>query len=343
METNLQIEENQFDSDNATSSDKISLLLEAICNADYDITESVLKQGTNPDEYSSEPINVKIPLIEAAKTGNAKLVELLLTYKADPNSRTFGANQTALQFAALEGHIEATQVLLQYNADVNIISFYDERTALHYAAIKNCEQIVTLLLKSKAHVDLYDVCGEKPIHAAARYGSINSILVLINHQPEDINVKTCNGKTSLHLAIEHEQVAAIKILLENGASIDIPDNDSITPLQLAAEKNNFKVSKLLNIQALKNYLKELSTHQDTDRLSLFGYKAVDKKKAAEALKSVVCDKQNPACLNIYKNFLNDGHLKEIYTSLLPVIKKVEAKYKSTSEYELNTVRFNNHN
>ena len=84
------------------------------------------------------------PLLWAAKSGFAEVVEVLLKLSSDPPSLTSAVNEdgsSPLHLAAREGYIDCVRHLLESGANVNAINATDSSTALHWAASKNHAQV----------------------------------------------------------------------------------------------------------------------------------------------------------------------------------------------------------
>src|SRR5207253_10926278 len=62
------------------------------------------------------------PLMNAAASGHAEAVKLLLDRGADPNVKDVNQGQTALMFAAALGRTEAVNVLAERGANLNMVS-----------------------------------------------------------------------------------------------------------------------------------------------------------------------------------------------------------------------------
>ena len=63
--------------------------------------------------------------------------------------------------------------------------------------------------------------------------------------PLIINQKNIGGATALHIACRESNTEAVKILLENGASLNIADNEGWTPLMRASLVGNADIVEML--------------------------------------------------------------------------------------------------
>ncbi|KAH0559934.1 hypothetical protein GP486_003549 [Trichoglossum hirsutum] len=106
----------------------------------------------------------------AAQNGHIKVVNRLLTAKADVNAAAgAGGGRTALQAAAGGGHLEVVNRLLAANVDVNAAAAGNKgRIALQAAAEGGHLDVVDRLLDADADVNAADVYNsETALHAAA--------------------------------------------------------------------------------------------------------------------------------------------------------------------------------
>jgi ankyrin repeat protein len=112
-----------------------------------------------------------IDLLCGFGTGDAKLVEVLLSYGADANPRT-GCITTPLLSAITHSHSDIAAVLLNHGADPNATGGSDS-TPLTMAAGAGNAAIVTGLLGHGARANTPNKEGNTPLIEAARYGRID--------------------------------------------------------------------------------------------------------------------------------------------------------------------------
>lgn len=78
--------------------------------------------------------------------------------------------------------------------------------------------------------------------------------------------------TPLHVAVWFDDFAAVGLLLDTGADPLAPpdfDDDTLSPLTLAARNGNGKIARLLWDRAAAQQLEELHLHRANDGLRLF--------------------------------------------------------------------------
>jgi ankyrin repeat protein len=176
----------------------------AVINGNLEIAEHLLHRNFDPNaEYIKG-----IPLLLAVNANDAKMVELLLSKKADPNiddgepllraaandnieiartlvysgaiangSRNHNARRPLCE-AARNGNISMATFLIGKGARVNARSGYFGRTCLHTAAERGHLEMVIFLLNQGANPDIQDYSGAKPIDYARRESYIGIVRIL---------------------------------------------------------------------------------------------------------------------------------------------------------------------
>ncbi|XP_008294394.1 ankyrin repeat and SOCS box protein 2-like [Stegastes partitus] len=95
--------------------------------------------------------------------------------------------------------------------------------------------------------------GWLAVHQAAWFGQEACLRMLLIAQPGMVNKRTARGETPLLVAVGKLQLQCAEVLLDNGADLDIMNNDKETPLYKACERNNpAMVAMLLNHGAAVN-------------------------------------------------------------------------------------------
>lgn len=323
------------------NSDGLTPLHLAAHNGNYNMVSFLIKIGADVNFVTPREVGRQTPLFYAVFQNHLEVIDLLIANKADIDAVNV-QGQTVLhcilEILFREQLLDEQRIkvieklIIEYKANVNIADFYG-LTPLYIAVEGNSTFIVEILLKNSAKINFVQsfimYLEQKPLlHIAILNGNIDIFTLLLKysretvaHNNEAAYVDSVDkfGRTALHLAVEKGLSAFVKILLEYKASIDIRDKQGDKPIDIAQRKVDTDIVHLINIQSLNNYLKELSQRPDSHRYGLFGCTAGEKRKAAEALKRVVCDNENSKCLESHKKALSEGRLKKIYDSLYPVI------------------------
>lgn len=123
--------------------------------------ESLLKE--DPRLICSKDERGIMPLQLAAERHSTKVVELLLTHKADVNASD-DEGLPPLFEATLSNDLEMAQLLLANGADVNSRENSLGRTPLDYATLYGEKKMAELLLAHGAHVNAKNDTGRTPLH-----------------------------------------------------------------------------------------------------------------------------------------------------------------------------------
>ena len=130
-----------------------------------EIAELLLARGAKwgTGESAIDPEGTRIR--EAARRGDAKLIELLVSKGADPNRKSKGGG-TPLLSAVNGRHTEAVRALLAAGAKADD-RFLDDNSVLHFAAETNRIDIAKLLIAAGADVNATRKSGWTPLHIAS--------------------------------------------------------------------------------------------------------------------------------------------------------------------------------
>ena len=192
----------------------------------------------NKDKIKQE----EILLLLAAEYGNAKLIKQLVEiFNVNPNvkDRNF---YTPLHMAWSRlnvGCIDAIVELLKAGADLNV------KDELGKAPIPGLNFLPMDLDKDEIVLKLIKL-QRKPLHFATAKGFVPGIGDLIKDGISP-NARDDIGNSPLHIASMSREIPleALIELLKNGALPDIENNKRETPLQVAIEKGNEKVVRIL--------------------------------------------------------------------------------------------------
>jgi ankyrin repeat protein len=165
----------------------------------------------------------------AAEVGDAATLELLLEAGANADSPN-AEGMTALMAVARTGNVDAAKILLEHGATVDARETFGGQTALMWASARRHPEMIELLVSRGAAVDARSAVRDyqRHIQAEGRPKSLDS-----------------GGFTPLLYAARENCGACVDVLLEQGADIDLPDPDGVSPLHLAIMNANWDLAKKL--------------------------------------------------------------------------------------------------
>jgi ankyrin repeat protein len=137
----------QHASPNAALGDATTPLHWAAYHDDLPLARLLLASGASPEPRTR--LRGLTPLLMAAESGDAALLDLLLKAGAEVNA-TNDSGTTTLMIAAASGSAEAVRTLLAHGADINAREKTYGQTALFFAADRNRADVVRLLLSKGA-------------------------------------------------------------------------------------------------------------------------------------------------------------------------------------------------
>ena len=211
----------------------------------------------------------------AAQAGHKKVVEYLLSIKADPNKRD-PLKHTALHIAITNDHPEVALLLISKGADINVKESHG-MTPLHYAAEARNVSVVEALLKSKANPKAKTDSGITPLISAIDWSmgemqdkpypvAQSSQICRLLAPVSDINAIYEDGVihyTALLYAVRFMQYEIIKLLLENKADANITNKGGSTALDIADvmimgtyDENDKPTDRTKEGMAIQNILKK---------------------------------------------------------------------------------------
>ncbi len=193
------------------------------------------------------------PLMYAAETGRAKLVEILLEAGADPAAKD-SANQTALDLAWNKGHSrigEMIQSRLPEAAQAGKSRTQKQWSAMLLAAAKrgdidDAERAIAAGADLNAADSVGEDFGKTPVALACEHQRVDVLKLLIaaganvDTNPDEI-VPTMNNDSPIHLAAESGHAPCVRLLLESGATPELRNENGETPLLLALHEDHSDV------------------------------------------------------------------------------------------------------
>lgn len=169
-------------------------------------------------------------------------VSLLLRYGVPLNAGLFGF--TPLMEAARSGSAEMVQLLLRHGADISQRSDIESWNALGHAAEGGNTAAFRVLAEAGSPLDLCDLYGQPLFHRLARLGRVEEMSIALQHGLP-VDLRDGMQQTALMLATHGDNAATLAFLLSHGADLEAQDADGLTPLMHAARFGNAEAAALL--------------------------------------------------------------------------------------------------
>jgi uncharacterized protein len=150
----------------------------------------------------------------AVRLGDVQEVQRFIKEGADPNDKSFFAEETALMIAAKQGNLYMVRLLIDKGARVNARG-KDGWTGLIWAAHDGHLEVIKLLIEKGAKVNAKSKKGETSLINAATMGHLEVVRLLID-KGADVHAKTKDGDTALKLA-EKGYTEIVDLLKAHGA------------------------------------------------------------------------------------------------------------------------------
>ncbi len=177
-----------------------------------------------------------IPLIEAAKTGDAAAVRALLDRGVDVDASEPDGT-TALHWAAHNDDLDLAARLVRAGAAVDATTRHGV-APLALAATNGSPGVLGMLLEAGADPNRASGEGETPLMTVARNGVVSAIAVLLEHGAEVDAVEGWRGQTALMWTASQDNAGAAGALIAAGADLHARSAGGFTPLLFAAREGS---------------------------------------------------------------------------------------------------------
>ncbi|XP_018905298.2 ankyrin repeat domain-containing protein 27 [Bemisia tabaci] len=179
------LDNNNFPLPENPSKDK-SQLCHPLCSCDScEKQMSIILCNTVPTVYSCDDRGFTVLHI-ACLFGRPKIVDLLLSYGANPNVQDYSGS-TPLHYAAARGHQNALLLILHATSDIIEQPDNEGNTALHLATENGHDGCVKALLYFAEHngipfnINMTNNQGDTALHFATRWGYENLVQLLCDY------------------------------------------------------------------------------------------------------------------------------------------------------------------
>ncbi|CAB0037873.1 unnamed protein product [Trichogramma brassicae] len=225
------------------------------------LTESLLRRGSNPNLIDENGSTVLHLLCDERANDNRDLVQMVLELSHD-EYRPVDINildkygESPLRYALSHGHTRAAEK----SADAELTETFFEicgeqlqvnsrnqkgQTALHLALQYGNKQAIESLLTRSADPNATDENGSTPLHVVCEYSEddydlMQMLFELSNdeYKPLQVNLQDNLGNTPLHTALYSDRKNFAQLLLRNGSNPNLGNKDGRTALHILALRNH---------------------------------------------------------------------------------------------------------
>lgn len=202
----------------------------------------------NPIDSTKENVVQKNSVVDLVSKNDLKAVKTALDQGADINSQDKDG-RSLLLIATVKKYIEMANLLVSYKADVNLQDHQSD-SAFLYAGASGQTELVKLFLRSGARFDIFNRYNGTALIPACERGHTETVKILVTTKGFPVNHVNRLGWTALMEAVilgdgsgKYQEI--VSLLKENGADLNIPDQDGRTPLQHADDLGFNEIVEIL--------------------------------------------------------------------------------------------------
>ena len=260
-------------------------LVKAVQSLDYEQVEYLLLNEHENVESRREKDHKSLVHL-ACINGDQKMLLILLKYGCNINSLDF-ENMTPLYDAITSNNIKFVDFLIKdLKMDINHKDVQN-RTPFYWTCCKsNIEMIKYIMSYPEVDINFPSLMGRTALSKSCWNGQLK-VVELLCSQPNinTINKLDCNNRSPLHNAVWGEfggregkkmpsgsptdNPEIVQLLIDNGAELEIKDNDGNTPFMISASTNGVESMKILMKYNIN--LNEINNNYETGLLQAAKY------------------------------------------------------------------------
>ena len=231
---------------NGTSDDAFTALMIASYFGQLDAVNFLIKHGAGVHHKD----NLGYTALHHAVThdlGSCELLSCLIKNGANVNAQA-NDNRTPLMIASEYNHVNSVIFLTDHGANIDLQD-REGYSSLHYAAgnISDLCDVLDFLITNGADVNAFTNDKFTPLIIASNCNNLNVVNSLIKHGA-NIHLVDRYGRTALHYsitAVDHDSVTVLRSLIKNGADVNALTNDNCSPLMMSSLSGSVNVVTIL--------------------------------------------------------------------------------------------------
>ncbi|EDQ84663.1 uncharacterized protein MONBRDRAFT_34616 [Monosiga brevicollis MX1] len=147
------------------------------------------------------------------------------------------AGMTAAIWACYYDRVHHLGKLKRAGADLGAADV-DGKTCMHWAVQPNAVQCLAALAQQSSRLRLRDRIGRTALHYAAELDAKAAAKLLLRHDPTLVTEVDHRSRTALHYAAVCGGSRVLRVLLKHGASVNALDEDGLTPIDYARQRQH---------------------------------------------------------------------------------------------------------
>ncbi|KAL6636217.1 ankyrin repeat-containing domain protein [Neocallimastix sp. 'constans'] len=212
---------------NKVSNKGITPIFNACLSGNENLVKYLIGLGA---DINKECISGETPLFYACSGKNEDLVKYLIEEKGADINKENDYGQTSLFDACESGNENIVKYLIENGADINKENERWE-TPIFSACLSRNENLIKYLIEQGADLNREDEEGETVLSSVYSWGNEKLMKYIIEYDTNiDINEELLKACKNINEDL-------VKYLIENGADINIKNDDDETPLSLVYGKN----------------------------------------------------------------------------------------------------------
>uniref|UniRef100_T1JMC7 Uncharacterized protein n=1 Tax=Strigamia maritima TaxID=126957 RepID=T1JMC7_STRMM len=197
-----------------------------------------------PDEDGDLPLHIAI--VREDLTSVHSILQLMVQHRQCIDLFN-NLRQTPLHTAVTVNNAMIVRMLLHNGANMASVDRKGD-SALHLAVKCGAKDCLVQMLEypqSEKLISSLNYDGLAPIHIAVLKNDANSIKSLASQNADIDIVDGKSGRTPLFLAVENNLIHMVELLVSLGASVNLANFSSITPLIAATDRGNKAITSIL--------------------------------------------------------------------------------------------------
>ncbi|XP_025083080.1 ankyrin-1-like isoform X2 [Pomacea canaliculata] len=216
-------------------------IYQAAYGGNKELTQLLLESGADVTVVTTSGDTV---MHGAVYGNNLDIVELFITAGCAVNGVNKAGQTPLMSGIASRSNIRILKSLIEADADLNQPESSGLRTPLHEAIHQHYNKAAILLIDSGCYLTAVNRERQTPLYCASAKGNDEIVAYLLAALPRPLP-PTSLSAIPVHAAAKFGHAHTLQLLAEAGSDINQINSDGLTPLQVAAQEDNFPAARRL--------------------------------------------------------------------------------------------------